>query len=60
MGPLFEGDKNIVFITSDVNDAAFEREMKAVVGGNPYQRVVYRKGTPSQQIDEMLAGSRDG
>ena len=57
MGPLFEGDKNIVFITSDVNDAAFEREMKAVVGGNPYQRVVYRKGTPSQQIDEMLAGS---
>ena len=29
MGPLFEGDKNIVFITSDVNDAAFEREMKA-------------------------------
>ena len=57
MGPLFEGDKNIVFITSDVNDAAFEREMKAAVGGNPYQRVVYRKGTPSQQIDEMLAGS---
>lgn len=56
MRQLFEGDRNIVFITSDTNDTAFEREMKAVVGNHPYQRVVYRKGTPSQQIDALLAG----
>lgn len=52
---LFDGDKNIVFITSDVNDAALEREMKAAVGDRHYQRIVYTKGTPSQRIDRMLA-----
>ena len=55
--PLFEGGKNVVFITSDVNDADFEREVRTVVGNTPYQRVTYRKGTPSQQIDALLAGT---
>lgn len=55
---LFHGpDKNIIFITSDITDDGFEQEMKHVVGGNVYQRVTYRKGTPSEQIDDLIAGS---
>lgn len=54
---ILEGGKNIVFITSDVTDAEFEREMKAVVGNKPYQKIVYRKGTPSGQINALMADS---
>lgn len=54
MKELIGEGKNIVFITSDVTDAEFERDMKAVVGNNPYQVVHYRKGTPSHQIDKLI------
>lgn len=54
---ILEDGKNIVFITSDVTDAEFEREMKAVVGNKPYQKIVYRKGTPSGQINALMADS---
>lgn len=57
MKPLLEGNRNVIFITSDVNDNEFEKEMRSVAGNQPYQRVVYSKGTPSEQIDELLAGS---
>ena len=57
LASLLDGDKNIIFITSDVNDAEFERRMKEVVGNRHYQRIVYRKGTPSEQIDDLLMKS---
>lgn len=56
LSSLVEG-KNIVFITSDATDAEFEREMKDMIGNQPYQKLVYRKGTPSSQINSMMADS---
>lgn len=57
MKQLFEGEKNIILISSDVNDAEFEKEVKSAIGNKPHQRVHYRKGTPSQQIDDLITGS---
>lgn len=54
---ILDGGKNIVFITSDATDAEFEREMKAVVGNRPHQKIVYRKGTPSSQINALMSDS---
>lgn len=58
MRPMFEGDKNIVFITTDNNDWEFEREITAMLGDTPFQRVVYDKGTPAEYIDSLLMSPR--
>lgn len=51
---MFRGDKNIVFLAADSVDVEFERDMKALVGDMPYQRVVYRKSTPGDYLDSLL------
>ncbi|HIZ15901.1 MAG TPA: LysM peptidoglycan-binding domain-containing protein [Candidatus Tidjanibacter faecipullorum] len=56
MEQLLDSATNIVFITTSVTDTELEREMKQAVGNRPYQRLVYRKGTPSEQIDAMVQG----
>ena len=53
---LLDSATNIVFITTAVTDTQLEREMKQAVGNRPYQRLVYRKETPSEQIDALVQG----
>ncbi len=55
---MFTPDKNIVFITTDLTDSAFEREMQRIAGDVPYQRVVYNKGMPADYVDSLLVSGR--
>ena len=52
---LITPDRQIIFITSDVTDKEFEREMTALVGNIPHTKIVYNKNTPAQQIDRLVA-----
>ena len=52
---LLSPGKQIIFITSDVTDHEFEREMLALVGNTPYHKIVYNKNTRSQQIDRLIS-----
>jgi LysM repeat protein len=51
-------DKNIVFITTEQNDAEFERDMQQVAGEIPYQRVVYKKGMSRDFFSSLLKNAR--
>lgn len=52
--PMFSENKNIVFITTDNNDWEFERDMTALAGGIPIQRIIYSKATPPEHLDSLL------
>ena len=54
---LVSSAKQIIFVTSDVTDKEFEREMLALVGNIPYHKIVYNKNTNAQQIDRLISGA---
>ncbi len=57
---LFEGDKNIVIITTETNDSEMEASVLSVLGRTPYKRVVWDRQIKSVgAIEETFSADRE-